>query len=58
MATFDITWQMGRLASLGIGAVLADQIGIQAVYVLGGVLLLFAAALAPLARAHATRPRA
>jgi hypothetical protein len=26
--------------------------------VLGGVLLLFAAALAPLARAHATRPRA
>ncbi|MBC9001738.1 MFS transporter [Micromonospora aurantiaca (nom. illeg.)] len=58
MATFDITWQMGRLASLGIGAVLADQIGIQAVYVLGGVLLLLAAALAPLARAQTARPAA
>ncbi|PWR16162.1 MFS transporter [Micromonospora sicca] len=50
MATFDITWQIGRLASLGIGAALADQIGIQAVYVLGGILLLLAAALAPLTR--------
>lgn len=53
MAAFDITWQTGRLASLGIGAILADQIGIRAVYVLGGVLLLAAAALAPLARTRA-----
>jgi MFS family permease len=50
MATFDITWQTGRLVSLGAGAILADQIGIQAVYLLGGILLLAAAALAPLAR--------
>lgn len=50
MATFDITWQTGRLASLGIGGLLADQLGIRAVYYLGGVLLILAAALAPLAR--------
>ncbi|WP_199562171.1 MFS transporter [Micromonospora deserti] len=56
MATFDVTWQFGRLASLGIGAALADQIGIRAVYVLGGILLLLAAALAPLTGTHTRRP--
>jgi len=50
MAIFDITWQTGRLASLGIGRLLTDQIGIRAVYYLGGALLLLAAALAPLTR--------
>jgi predicted MFS family arabinose efflux permease len=55
MATFDLTWQTGRLASLGIGAVTANQLGIRAVYYTGGVLLLAAAALAPLARARPDR---
>ena len=50
MATFDITWQAGRLASLGVGGVLADHLGITAVYWLGGALLLLAAALGPLVR--------
>lgn len=43
-ATMDMLWQTGRLASLGVGGVLADTVGITAVYVLGGVLLLVAAA--------------
>ena len=42
-ASMDVLWQTGRLASLGIGGVLADAIGISAVYLLGGVLLLVAA---------------
>jgi MFS family permease len=49
LATFDITWQFGRLASLAAGGLLADHLGIRAVYYLGGILLLVAA-LAPLAR--------
>jgi MFS family permease len=40
----DLLWQTGRLASLGVGGVLADTVGIRAVYYLGGVLLLLAAA--------------
>lgn len=48
MAAFDLTWQTGRLVSLAVGAVLADRIGISAVYVSGGILLLLAAALGPL----------
>jgi MFS family permease len=40
----DLLWQSGRLASLGAGGALADTIGIRAVYYLGGVLLLMAAA--------------
>lgn len=55
MATFDITWQTGRLVSLALGAVLADQIGIQAVYVSGGILLLLAAALGPLSSSRASK---
>ena len=35
-------WHTGRLASLGLGGVIADALGIQAVYILGGVLLLLA----------------
>jgi MFS family permease len=50
MAAFDLTWQAGRLISLGVGGVLADHLGIRAVYYLGGSLLLLAAAIAPLAR--------
>jgi predicted MFS family arabinose efflux permease len=41
-AAFDMTWQTGRLASLALGGVVADQLGIQSVYILGGVLLLLA----------------
>lgn len=42
-ASFDVLWQLGRLISLLIGGVLAAAFGIQAVYYLGGALLLLAA---------------
>lgn len=41
-AFYDIVWQTARLLSIGIGGVLADQLGIRGVYVAGGVLLLAA----------------
>ena len=41
-AGFDMIWQTGRLASLGLGSAAADALGIQAVYILGGLLLLLA----------------
>jgi len=40
----DVLWQTGRLISLLGGGLLADTVGIRAVYVLGGLLLLAAAA--------------
>lgn len=43
-AGFDMLWQTGRLLSLLGGGLLADAVGIRAVYVVGGVLLLAAAA--------------
>jgi MFS family permease len=43
-AGFDLLWQAGRLASLVLGGVAADALGIRAVYYLGGVLLLVAGA--------------
>jgi MFS family permease len=43
-AGFDMLWQTGRLLSLLGGGLLADTLGIQAVYLLGGLLLLTAAA--------------
>ena len=43
-ALMDLLWQSGRLASLGVGGLLADTVGIRAVYYLGGILLLLAAA--------------
>ena len=42
-ASFDLLWQLGRLVSLLVGGLLAVAIGIQAVYYLGGMLLLLAA---------------
>lgn len=42
-ASFDMFWQLGRLISLLVGGLLATAIGIQAVYYLGGALLLLAA---------------
>ncbi len=56
-ALMDLLWQAGRLASLGVGGLLADTIGIRAVYYLGGVLLLLAAALG-FAATRGTRPTA
>lgn len=41
-AGFDVLWQAGRLVSIGLGGLLADAVGIRAVYYLGGVLLLAA----------------
>jgi MFS family permease len=58
-AGFDLLWQAGRLASLGLGGVVADALGIRAVYYLGGVLLLLAGAigLAGLPPRQAASPR-
>ena len=42
-AGFDMLWQTGRLLSLLPGGLLADTLGIRAVYYLGGALLLAAA---------------
>jgi predicted MFS family arabinose efflux permease len=44
-AGFDLLWQAGRLASLGLGGVVADALGIRAVYYMGGLLLLLAGAI-------------
>jgi MFS family permease len=44
-ASFDVFWQLGRLISLLVGGLLAAAIGIQAVYCIGGALLLLAAAI-------------
>ena len=44
-ASFDVLWQLGRLVSLLVGGLLAAALGIQAVFYLGGVLLLLAAAI-------------
>jgi predicted MFS family arabinose efflux permease len=41
-AGFDLLWQAGRLASLALGGIAADTLGVQAVYRLGGGLLLVA----------------
>jgi len=41
-AACDMIWQTGRLASLALGGLAADTLGIQAVYLLGGLLLLLA----------------
>jgi MFS family permease len=43
-AFYDVVWQAARLVSICAGGVLADAVGIRAVYALGGVLLLAAGA--------------
>lgn len=48
-AGFDTLWQTGRLMSLLGGGLLADAVGIRVVYLLGGLLLLTAAAVGALA---------
>jgi MFS family permease len=42
-ASFDLLWQTGRLASIALGGLAADRLGIRAVYYLAGLLLLAAA---------------
>ena len=44
-AFYDVVWQTARLASIGIGGILADQFGIASVYAMGGVLLIAAGTL-------------
>jgi predicted MFS family arabinose efflux permease len=44
-ASFDLLWQLGRLVSLIVGGVVAEALGIQAVYYGGGCLLVLAAAM-------------
>ena len=41
-AFYDVVWQTSRLASIGLGGVLADAIGIRAVYGFGGAMLIVA----------------
>ena len=36
-AGLDMLWQAGRLASIVLGGLVADTLGIQAVYILGGI---------------------
>lgn len=48
-AGFDALWQTGRLLSLLGGGLLADAYGIRVVYLLGGFLLMTAAAVGSLA---------
>lgn len=57
-AFYDVVWQSSRLISLGIGGVLADRFGIASVYVMGGTLLIAAAALglATVGRSSMTAP--
>ncbi len=43
-ALLDVVWQTGRLASIAIGAGLAASIGIRALFILGGALLILAGA--------------
>ncbi|MBA2770227.1 MAG: MFS transporter, partial [Sporichthyaceae bacterium] len=44
-AFYDVVWQAARLTSIGIGGVMADTLGVVAVYWAGGVLLLAAGTL-------------
>ena len=56
-AGFDVLWQTGRLVSLLGGGLLADAVGIQAVYLLGGLLLLAAAAVGTVGARSGTHAR-
>jgi MFS family permease len=47
---YDVLWNGGRLLSLGLGGILADAVGVQVVYLAGGVLLLLAAGIGLLDR--------
>lgn len=53
-AGFDVLWQTGRMTSLIGGGLVADAVSIQFVYLLGGLLLLAAAAVGGLAARSST----
>ena len=57
-AFYDVVWQTARLASIGVGGVLADQLGIRGVYIMGGTLLVVAGLLgvARVPRSEMTAP--
>jgi MFS family permease len=55
-AGMDLLWQSGRLISLAGGGLLADTIGIRAVYYLGAALLLLAGALGLAGLSRSSRP--
>jgi len=42
LSMMDLLWQTGRLASLALGALVAQTLGIGSVYLIGGLLLLAA----------------
>lgn len=44
-AFFDVVWQAARLSSVALGGVLADSLGVEAVWVVAGALLLVAGGL-------------
>lgn len=54
-AGFDVLWQTGRMLSLLGGGLLADAVGIQAVFLLGGLLLLAASAVGAAGAARTSR---
>src|SRR5207245_909291 len=41
-AFYDIVWQAARLLSVAVGGILADALGIRAIYYCGAALLVFA----------------
>ena len=55
-SAFDVIWQSMRLVSLLLGGILADTIGIRAVFYTGGALLI-AAALTGVAASSASPTR-
>lgn len=55
-ASYGLVWQSSRLASIVIGGVLADTIGIAAVYYFGGALLLVAGAAGIAVAGHPPEP--
>ena len=55
-AAFDLIWQLGRIASLAAGGLLADAAGIAAVYAAGAVLLAAAALIGRAGLAGHRRP--
>lgn len=56
-SAFDLIWQSMRLVSLLIGGLLADTLGIRAVFYAGGVLLVIAALTGATASARSGRMR-
>jgi MFS family permease len=43
LACYDVIWNGARLLSLALGGLIADSLGVQVVYLIGGMLLLAAA---------------